>query len=276
MNRTESGTLRVPGAQLPYEVRGFGPPLLLIAGGSGNSAGYAGLVDYLVGLYRVITYDRRGGGKRTWDATHAPASEDMSIERHADDARALLESLTSEPAYIFGSSAGGLVGLDLVTRSPDGVRCLLAHEPTVPGVLPAFDRSQERHLETFKREGALAAALELAAENAPIGEQPIEGTTLSPELAQAIAASAQPLFEHTVPAILQYQMDMAALVAVRNKIALGGGAVGRELATPVYQATVELAQRLGTDVIEFPGDHTGSISFPAEFAAQMHAVFEAW
>lgn len=283
MNRPQHGTLRVPGAQLAYDVRGSGPSLLLIAGGSGNSAAFAGLVGHLVEHYRVITYDRRGGGKSTSDAAHQDSgtdarvgtSTDMSIERHADDALALLEALTTEPAFVFGSSAGGLVGLDLLTRYPDRVRLLLAHEPTVPSVLPAFDQSQARHLDTFYQHGEVAAALALAAENAPGGDQPEARPAPSPDDMRALAASVRPLFEYTIPAILQYRPDLAALAALRNRIALGGSTVGRVWATPVYQATAALAQRLGSEVIEFPGDHVGCIAFPAEHATLMRSAFSA-
>jgi len=47
MNVTQSGTLRVPGASLFYQVRGSGPLLLMIAGGGGGSAGFNGIANYL-------------------------------------------------------------------------------------------------------------------------------------------------------------------------------------------------------------------------------------
>jgi hypothetical protein len=37
MSLTKSGTLRVPGASLSYEMRGSGPLLLLIVGGGGGA-----------------------------------------------------------------------------------------------------------------------------------------------------------------------------------------------------------------------------------------------
>jgi pimeloyl-ACP methyl ester carboxylesterase len=69
--------------------------------------------------------------------------------------------LTEEPAFVFGSSIGALVGLDLIARHPDHVRALVAHEPTASELLPAAERdvaarSQEEAEEAFRREGVEA------------------------------------------------------------------------------------------------------------------------
>jgi pimeloyl-ACP methyl ester carboxylesterase len=44
-------TLRVPDEEIAYEVRGSGPVLLMISGGSGSSSGYASMADYLARQY---------------------------------------------------------------------------------------------------------------------------------------------------------------------------------------------------------------------------------
>src|SRR5438067_516712 len=113
MSLVKSDILRVPGANLYYEVRGSGPILLMIAGGGGGGAGdWNGFVNHLVVSYTVVTYDRRGALRSTLD----DLSADIPLETHADDAHYLLEALTTELAYVFGSSAGALIGLDLVAR----------------------------------------------------------------------------------------------------------------------------------------------------------------
>ncbi len=58
MNLTKSGTLRVPGASLSYEVRGSGPLLLLIGGGAGGAGDWNGFFNSLTDAYTVVTYDR--------------------------------------------------------------------------------------------------------------------------------------------------------------------------------------------------------------------------
>ena len=43
--------------------------------------------------------------------------EDIPVSVHADDA-AILAAVGSEPAYVYGSSGGGTIGLELVARTP--------------------------------------------------------------------------------------------------------------------------------------------------------------
>ncbi|HEY3291932.1 MAG TPA: hypothetical protein VGK87_17525 [Anaerolineae bacterium] len=47
MNRTGSSTLHVAGANLYYEVRGSGPVLLMISGGSGRGGDWNGCASLL-------------------------------------------------------------------------------------------------------------------------------------------------------------------------------------------------------------------------------------
>jgi len=53
-------TLKVPGAQLYYEVIGDGPLLIMIPGAAGTGEVFGSLVEPLAERYQVITYDRRG------------------------------------------------------------------------------------------------------------------------------------------------------------------------------------------------------------------------
>ena len=65
MSPIKTGTLKVPGANLYYEIRGSGPVLLLICGGVYDAAGYAGLAQQLADRYTVVSYDRRGNSRRS-------------------------------------------------------------------------------------------------------------------------------------------------------------------------------------------------------------------
>src|SRR5947208_9007859 len=130
-------TLDVPGARLYYERRGSGP-LLLMIGSPMDSTGFAGLASALSDEYTVVTYDPRGIGSSSREDT----TEDVTPEQQADDVHRLLSALGREPANVFGSSGGAVVGLALVTAHPGRVRTLVAHEPPVIELLP--DRGQMR------------------------------------------------------------------------------------------------------------------------------------
>lgn len=53
------GRARSDEADLYFERRGDGPPLLLITGGGGDAGYYAALAEILADGYTVLSYDRR-------------------------------------------------------------------------------------------------------------------------------------------------------------------------------------------------------------------------
>ncbi|MFD8638394.1 alpha/beta fold hydrolase, partial [Streptomyces sp. NPDC059656] len=65
MTSPTTGRLRVDGATLHYEVRGDGPLLLLIPGGSGGAASFDAIADDLAAEHTVATYDPRGMSRST-------------------------------------------------------------------------------------------------------------------------------------------------------------------------------------------------------------------
>ncbi|WP_220447945.1 alpha/beta fold hydrolase [Nonomuraea diastatica] len=102
MTEPTTGTLRVNGASLHYEVRGQGPLLLLIPGGSGGAASFDGVAGDLAAHYTVATYDPRGMPRSTLDD---PGAE-QRVAEHADDALRILDLLSpGEPARVFGASS---------------------------------------------------------------------------------------------------------------------------------------------------------------------------
>ncbi|MDP9864795.1 MULTISPECIES: alpha/beta fold hydrolase [Streptosporangium] len=176
MEPTKTDILKVPGAELYYEVCGSGPVLLLICGGIYDAAGYAGLAERLAGRYTVVTYDRRGNSR----SPLAGAPERQSIEVHGDDAHRVLTAVgvtADEPAYVFGNSSGAVIGLELAARHPEQVRALVAHEPPVLGLLPDRDHWHaviQEVEDTFLKEGA-GPAMQVFATGMGMGGEPAQG-----------------------------------------------------------------------------------------------------
>jgi pimeloyl-ACP methyl ester carboxylesterase len=107
-------TVRVPGATLYVEVRGSGPVLLCISGGPTDAGMFTDLAGRLADRYTVVSYDQRGHSRSPLDGE----PEDIPVALHADDAAAILAAVGNGPAYVYGNSGGGTVGLELVTRHP--------------------------------------------------------------------------------------------------------------------------------------------------------------
>ncbi len=121
---------RVNGAELEYEVKGSGEPVLFIHG-SHIARSFLPLLAQpsLTEKYKLIRYHRRGFLGST------PARGSMSIKDQAADAQALLEYLHMSPAHIVGHSYGGAIALQLAVDAPTHVHSLVLLEvalTTVP------------------------------------------------------------------------------------------------------------------------------------------------
>ena len=125
MTTTKHGLAEVNGAQIYYEIRGSGPPLLLIMGLTGDAGWFEPLAELLAKQFTVVTYDRRANSRSPrpegWTST--------SIAEQADDAAGLLSALRLSPAIVFGNSFGAMILLELIIRHPRSVRGAVAHEP---------------------------------------------------------------------------------------------------------------------------------------------------
>lgn len=265
-------TLDVPGARLYYERRGTGPLMLLI-GSPMDSTGFAGLASALAGGYTVVTYDPRGIGNSSRD----DAGQDVTPEQQADDVHRLLSALGGEPAHVFGSSGGAVVGLALITAHPGQVRTLVAHEPPVIELLPdsAQVRAQiEDIYDTYRADGADKAMGKFMAHaglgGASAQEADAPRWAPSPEQAARMRATTEVFLAHLIRPTTNYRPDIEALRAASTRIVVAVGATSKgQLAN---RSAVALADQLGTAVVEFPGDHGGFVALPEQCSRVLHQV----
>ncbi len=262
MKVTKIDTLRVPGASLYYEVRGSGPVLLLIGAGAADAASFNGIAAHLADQYTVVSYDRRGYSRSPLD----DPEEEQRIESHSDDAHRLLAQLCTEPAYVFGSSGGALIGLDLAIRHPEQVRTLVSHEPPAGGLLPDAERPRLPLRDPQKFAASIGVSFN---DREPDAELPYE----SPEAKARIAANRAFLFEHEAPMYPRYTLDISALSAAPTRIVIAAGRASRGYFP--HQTATLLANRLGKAVMEFPSHHAGYVSHPRAFAEQLRVVLTA-
>lgn len=268
MTDPTSGSLRVNGATLHYEVRGQGPLLLLIPGGAGGAASFDGIADDLATEYTVATYDPRGMSRSTLDDPEA----EQRVAEHADDAFRMLELLSpGEPARVFGASSGAIAALHLLTAHPERVERVVAHEPPVVEILP--DAAEHRALiarvrATFRTEGLMPAVAVFAAGLRKDGDttEPKAEIKLPPQAAARaeLTMANMPYFVgRMVPAFMSYAPDIHRLQALSDRLVLACGQDSRgEL---LYRPAAFLAERFGTDLVHFPGGHTGLTTHPVEF-----------
>ncbi|GAA2214266.1 alpha/beta hydrolase [Nonomuraea monospora] len=262
-----SRMLEVDGARLHYELRGAGPALLLIPGSNGDAGFYADLADLLAGRHTVISYDRRGFSR-------SPIRQESHAgwaETHTEDARALLDAVAEGPAHVFGSSAGAVIGLALISRHPEQVTRLVAHEPPLAELLPDATRWRRFFQDvsfTYQEQGA-GPAMQMF--TAGIGiDTAAKPPHIAPDLISRMPANVHTILTSEVPNAPGYRPDLAALDRQQARIVLAGGQESRAHFPSRPAAT--LAARWNQPVIDFPGDHTGYWSRPDEFAATLVEV----
>lgn len=244
----KTGFLGVNGAELYYEIRGSGPPLLSVALGGGDAGAVAPVADLLADCSTVVSYDRRGCSRSPrpdgWTAT--------SIEEQADDAASVIEALGLGATAVFGTSTGGAIALDLAIRRPELVRVAVVHEPVVPTPASAADVV-----------GALDKLLAAVAGSGPARMMELLSRLYQtdPELRARLLANAATFFEIEVPAITAYFLDERALTACRVPIV---PVVSRETrAIPWFGRTTGwIAACIGAEEREVPGEHASPWTHP--------------
>lgn len=273
--RTEM--LKVPGASIYYEVRGSGPVLLLMPGGPADAGAFRRIAPDLEADYTVVTYDPRGLSHSTLDG---PVNDERIVQIFADDAHRLLTATTKEPAFVFGSSGGAVIALELAVQHPEQVRTLVAHEPPAPVLLadPAHERAaMEEIVQTYRTAGIGPAMQKFMVQtrirSGPPPPPPDEPT---PEMREGMAQMKRNMdfwLGHYFLAISAYEPDFDALKAGSSRIVPGVGKESHgELAN---EGGLNLAKRLDTKAVVFPGAHGGFDSDAPEFAATLREVFKS-
>ncbi|GGK94730.1 putative hydrolase YraK [Planomonospora parontospora subsp. parontospora] len=276
MNDVQIRTLQVPGANLHYEIRGAGPLLLMIPGAPADAGALAGLAAALSTRYTVITYDQRGLSR---SPLTGPA-RDQDVAVFTEDAHRLLTAHGDGPAYVLGNSGGALTALDLVVRHPEQVRALVAHEPPIPEILP--DRERWRAVfqnvqDTYHAEGPGAAMQKFLTtiEGEPSGPPQMPDFSQMPpealEMMGRIQGNIDFFLAHVLLPVLRFVPDLFALRSSATRIAVGVGAASPD-GVPSRSA-LALAEHLGTEPIEFPGDHQGLTLDPTTSAGIVHDAF---
>ncbi|NKQ53116.1 alpha/beta hydrolase [Amycolatopsis sp. K13G38] len=251
---SEDGRCSVQDAELFVRRLGDGPPLLMIAGGIGSADSYIALAERLGEAYSVLVYDRRGHFRSTGGGP-------LSVERHADDARAVIEHFGYGKALVFGSSAGAQIALALATRHPEAVDGLVAHEPPAVRLLP----DAEEWLE-FATEQATSDDLVGAFKNFL---RSIAGAAL-PDLKTVRLPNEnewRTLFARELVGFYDYLPDVDALRGAQVPLVLAAGEGSRGYYH--YRPARSLALELGLPFVEMPGAHLAPQRNPKAFATAL-------
>lgn len=271
--QVEVRTIKVPGATLYLEVRGSGPVLLCITGGPTDAGMFTDLAERLADRYTVVTYDQRGHSRSPLDGE----PEDIPVALHADDAAAILRAVGNEPAFVYGNSGGGTIGLDLAARYSELVRTLVAHETFLMELLPDAARWRsafEDVSETYRTEGVFPAMGKFGAlveEGGPKYSEEMQQKEPTPEdqeMMGRMTGNFDLFIAHELQQNGRYVPDFDALRNASTRIVSAAGETSGDQAA--RRSAIALAERLGIPVTYLPGAHGGWGSDPQEFAERLH------
>lgn len=279
-------TLQVPGATLTYDVRPGGPedvPPLFLIGSPMAAAGFGTLAGHFPDR-TVITYDPRGSERSTKDD---PSSE-SSPEQHADDLHRIIREVGG-PVDLFASSGGAVNALALVATHPEDVRTLVAHEPPLATVLPDAENAMaavRAIRDSYQRGGfgaGMAHFMAITSHRGPfpddIAEQPAPDPATFGLPADDDGSRTDVMLHQNIIPTTHYEPDLDALRAASTRIVIAVGTESEgEMANRGGHA---LAERLGTEPVNFPSHHGGFLGgeygWPGEpdaFAARLRQVLE--
>ena len=256
----EARTLEVPGATLTYDVRRnettTEPPIFLI-GAPAGAAGFPTLAGHLADR-TVITYDPRGTER---SSAHDP-EEPITPRTALEDLHAIVAEIGG-PVDVFASSGGAVNGLAWVATYPSDVRTLVAHEPPLASQVSdrehALTATQALY-ETYMRSGFgpamahfIAVVSHQGAFTAEIAASPPPDPAMFGMPTEDDGNRTDLMFAHQMRWLVTYEPDYDALRRSSSRIVLAAGAEsGGNLAS---RGAFAVAERLGTDVVLFPGDH---------------------
>ena len=254
--------LPVDGGELHVELRGDGPTLVL-HGAPMTAHAFAPVAEALCVDHTVITIDPRGLGRSSVD----DRSRDVDVDTRADDVAHVIQAFAPGAGIVFGSSGGAVSALSIVARHPSLVTAVVAHEPPVAMLLDDRDEIRvdtDRMIATYRsgdRVGYWRQFLDSAGIAMPDDlfdryfAHPPTGRDLDDERFAV---------EHMERATTFWGPPVERLASTPVPIVVGIGE--RSTGQLCDRTSHALCSVIGAEPVIFPGDHTGFIDHPAEFA----------
>ena len=281
-------TLDVPGATLAYDVRGNDSstePILLLIGAPMGAAGF-GTLSQRFADRTVVTYDPRGSERSLKTDPASPVTPEV----HADDLHRLIQAIGGGPVDLFATSGGAINALALVSKHPEDVRTLVAHEPPLASILPdrehALAAARAVH-QTYQRSGwgaGMAHFIAVASHQGPftaeIAGQPAPDPAMFGMPTEDDGSRTDPLLGQNLVTCTHYEPDFDALRSASTRIVLAAGEESE--GQMANRGAFAVAERLGTKPVIFPSNHGGFLGGeygqtgePDAFAAKLREVLAA-
>lgn len=265
-------THQVKGAILHYETFGSGPLLLLIPGADGRGTVFHDVAKYLAEHFMVVCWDRRGFSKSL-----LVGAQDFPnrLSTDADDAAALIKHLSNRPSFVFGTSSGAVVATRLLTRHPESVSTVIAHEPPSFSVLPKEHQAQTTdlidHIYMLYRENGVAAAMEVFSGGLSEGEDgAMMRHCMDTMRGDEIRANSMYWFEFELRQYTSAPVNLNILQSESTKYIPAAGTASGD--APGVGPIAVIAQTIGKEIVRLPGGHVSYMTDPEAYAKALWEV----
>lgn len=279
-------TIETKHAKIRYDKVGNGPGLLLIPGASGINDSYLELSKTLENNYTVIMPDRSGYGVSELlaplPASIANSNDTHRLEQDIDDMAEVIQNVSTDPVYVFGTDTAGVVALGLLEAYPNLIKKVLVHEPFHSLYLPNHT-SMISEVETIVRtamiEGIPAAMrrYERVFQPSEVDMQILVEDTIAPcavctpdTAQQRSSASTEIWMQYELRQYMQYALDIKKLRQYQQRIVFLQGDDSK--GSFGYEAAMYLGNILDATVQQVPGGHYGYAQKPKAFGARIKQV----
>jgi pimeloyl-ACP methyl ester carboxylesterase len=181
-----------------------------------------------------------------------------------------------------GISSGAVIALDVAKTQPQAVRAVVAHEPPVPRVLPNARKWQRFfagvYLTAFRFGSSLAALQFMLGIKVPVRKliKAARDVNIHREQSGERYISDKDAVDVLVKLellpVTNYLPDVEKIKQNKVKMFMAVGQWGLDKKTGYAQAAQILAEKLGCELVTFPGHHGSYMDMPDEWAATLRSV----
>jgi pimeloyl-ACP methyl ester carboxylesterase len=279
MASMQRGRVTTEGDDLYYEVYGEGQPLLLIPGGGGDGALYSSIADILSDEYKIIMYDRRANARSTINDP-----QNFEISQQSRDAVAVLRSAGETSAFVFGNSSGAIIALDMAKTQSDAVRAIIAHEPPLARVHPKARKWQGLFARVYSMSFRYGSTLAMVRFVFGIGTDFSFLSTM--RTARTRRAYRVKSGEHYLDRkittdffikrellpVTNYLPDVETIKRNRVRVFMAAGKRSLDKKRFYAETAQILSDRLGCEMVIFPGHHGSFMDMPDQWAATLREI----
>lgn len=277
----QRGRVTTEGDDLYFDVRGQGQPLLLIAGGGGDGKWYTLVANILSSEYKVITYDRRANGRSTMNYP-----DSFDIHQQSRDAVAVIRAAGETSTIVFGNSSGAVVALDMAITQPQAVKAAIVHEPPLTLMHPKTSKWKKFfakvYLTSFRMGSSMAmlrfligagiirtsiqSAKAVKVINNVVGEEDAAEKRIN------TSTGAEYFAKQELLPVTNYYPDLEKLKENRVKIFMAAGKMSLDKKRFYAQTVPILTEKIGCEMVIFPGHHGSFMDMPEEWAAILRQI----